>query len=368
VYRFISHTRFCSLEQVHVGLSEIKKEIIKMSSLKKIFATSLALAASIYAAERVYMAPFNMIGLNENFALPAEKLLTTYIEDNKDLILVNYSEEDSIKAGDREAANKKAIEKKCSKFIITEFTRLGENVITSFKLYDVNNESAVWSDRLKAKNPDDFDPIIQRVARNIGTKNKATDDDDIYSVTEQETKSPKKKGTTAYLGGQITGMLSVNPDARFDGGFGVFLLYDAKNCWFGFDWSINNLDSKNSEKPTLSGLTLSAYYPFGTKNITPFIGGGLTYSRRTLEIDTEKYRDYKDDDELVASGITGEFGGGVLLNRASRVMFLIQAKYFVDFFESPTVDYKPTKTGTDVAVKNYYLNGFKFSLGLGFGI
>ena len=98
--------------------------------IKKILAASLALAASIYATERVYMAPFNMIGLNENFALPAEKLLNTYIEDNKNFILLNYTEQDSVKAGDRVAANKKAIEKNCSKFIIAEFTRLGENVMS----------------------------------------------------------------------------------------------------------------------------------------------------------------------------------------------------------------------------------------------
>ena len=203
--------------------------------IKKILAASLALAASIYATERVYMAPFNMIGLNENFALPAEKLLNTYIEDNKNFILLNYTEQDSVKAGDRVAANKKAIEKNCSKFIIAEFTRLGENVITSFKLYDVNNETAVWSDRLKAKNPDDFDPIIQRVARNIGTDKKATDDDDIYSVTEQETKVRRKKSMSSYIGGQITSMVPVNPNAKFEGGFGLFVLYDARNCLFGFD-------------------------------------------------------------------------------------------------------------------------------------
>ena len=144
-----------------------------MNNIKKLLAATLAVAASVYASERVYLAPFDMVGLNQNFAAPSEKLMNAYIEDDGRFILVNHSEEDSIKAGDRDAANKKAIEKNCSKFIIAEFTRLGENVITSFKLYDVNNESPVWTDRLKAKNPDDFDPIIQRVARNIGTKRKA---------------------------------------------------------------------------------------------------------------------------------------------------------------------------------------------------
>ncbi len=349
-----------------------------MSNIKKLLAVSLAFAASVYATERVYLAPFNMVGLNENFALPAEKLMNAYIEDDKRFVLVNYTEEDSIKAGDRDAANKKAIEKHCSKFIMAEFTRLGENVITSFKLYDVNNESPVWNDRLKAKNPDDFDPIIQRVARNIGTKNKAVDDDDILSVTAQETKKLRKKSISSYLGAQITGVTSLNPDVQFDGGFGLFLFYDAKNFLFSLDWSINNIDAKGTSRPRLSGLSLSGYYPFGTKNITPFLGAGLAYSRRTLDIDVDGYS--SDEFDLTSSGVSFELGGGVIFNRASRVMFIADAKYFIDCFKSPylkSITEKKTETSDsyyrpkkefDIKTKNNYLTGFKFSLGLAFGV
>ena len=165
-----------------------------MNSFKKFLALTLTFAASIYAAERVYMPPISAIGINENIGIAAEKLMNAYIDDGKRYVLINYTEDDSVKVGDRESINQKAIEKKCTKFIMAEFTRLGENVITSFKLYEINNEVPVWSDRLKANSPEDIDPIVQRVARNIGTRNKATHDDDIYAVTEQETKTPKKKG------------------------------------------------------------------------------------------------------------------------------------------------------------------------------
>ena len=251
-----------------------------MNCIKKFFAATLALAASIYATERVYLAPFSMVGLNEDFGIAAEKLMNAYIDDNGRYVLVNHSEDDSVKVGDRESINQKAIEKNCTKFIMAEFTRLGENVITSFKLYDINNENVVWSDRLKAKNPDDFDPIIQRVARNIGTTKKATNDDDIYSVTEQETKKPRKKGVTSYWGGKIVGSLPLNPsEAKMDAGLGFFVLYDARDLLFGFDWTMSNLGESN-DKPTLIDLTLSAFYPFTSSNISPFAGGGLSYSWR----------------------------------------------------------------------------------------
>ncbi|SHK70332.1 hypothetical protein [Fibrobacter sp. UWB12] len=338
-----------------------------MNCVKKLLAATLALAASIYAAERVYLAPFSMVGLNEDFGIAAEKLMNAYIDDNGRYVLVNYTEEDSVKAGDRESANKIAKDKNCTKFILAEFTRLGENVITAFKLYDVNNESPVWSDRLKAKNPDDFDPIIQRVAKNIGTKRKATNDDDIYTVTEQETKNPKKKGVTSYWGGKIVGSLPLNPsEAKMDAGLGAFVLYDAKDLLFGFDWSMSNLGD-NDDRTTLIDLTLSAFYAFNTSNISPFAGGGLSYSMRMNNND-DRYINghYVDDSE--ANGISMQIGGGVLFNRASRVMFITQVNYFIDFFETPFIEFKTDDKGnTNVIEKKHYMNGFKFSLGLAIG-
>ena len=344
----------------------IPKGDFTMNCIKKFFAATLALAASIYATERVYLAPFSMVGLNEDFGIAAEKLMNAYIDDNGRYVLVNYSEDDSVKVGNRESINQKAIEKNCTKFIMAEFTRLGENVITSFKLYDINNENVVWSDRLKAKNPDDFDPIIQRVARNIGTKNKATNDDDIYTVTEQETKKPRKKGVTSYWGGKIVGSLPLNPsDAKMDAGLGLFVLYDARDLLFGFDWTMSNLGESN-DKPTLIDLTLSAFYPFTSSNISPFVGGGLSYSWRYTYYSNQRYG-YYEDDEFESNGLSLQLGGGVIFNRASRVMFILQANYFIDFFETPFIKESENGKTFQIAKKEHYMNGFKFGLGLAIG-
>ena len=342
-----------------------------MNCIKKFFATTLALAASIYAAERVYLAPFSMVGLNDDFGIAAEKLMNAYIDDNGRYVLVNYAEDDSIKVGDRESANKIAMQKNCTKFIMAEFTRLGENVITAFKLYDVNNEAPVWSDRLKAKNPDDFDPIIQRVAKNIGTKKKATNDDDIYTVTEQETKNPKKKGVTSYWGGKILGELPLNPsEAKMDAGLGLFVLYDAKDFLFGLDWSVSNPGNSNGN-PMLIDVSLSGFYPFTSSNISPFVGGGLSYSWRYTYYTHYSSYGYSDEEENESSGLSMQVGGGVLFNRASRVMFLVQATYFVDFFETAfykdVQDTEGNKVKQDPSPKKHHMNGFKFGAGLAIG-
>ena len=369
VHQFIFFGKELLIEAQHFKKMDIQRRIFTMmGNIKKLLAATLALAASIYATERVYLAPFSMIGLKQDFAIASEKLMNAYIEDDGRFVLVNYTEEDSVKAGDRESANKKAIERNCSKFIVTEFTRLGENVITSFKLYDVNNESPIWSDRLKAKNPDDFDPIIQRVARNIGTKYKAVDDNDIYSVTEQETKKPKKKGISSYYGLKILGELSLNPEPNMDAGLGFFMFYDARDFLFSLDWTMSNLGEDES-KPMFIDLSLSIFYPFGTKNITPFIGGGLAYSWRTtyVEDNLNDKNYYIDETEYNANGLSLDIGGGVIFNRASRVMIIMQANYFVDLFSTPTVKLEEGKGKINVVKSDHHMNGFKFGLGLAIG-
>ena len=323
-----------------------------MKHIKKLLAIALTFAASIYAAERVYLAPISAVGINENIGIAAEKLMNAYIDENNRYVLISYSEEDSIKVGDRESINKKAKEKNCTKFIMAEFTRLGENVITSFKLYNVNSEV-----------PEDIDPIVQRVARNIGTSQKATRDNDIYTVTQQETKTPKKKGINTYGGVKVIGTLPLNPDPMLDAGLGIFLFCDAKDYFFNAEASIVNI-GEASDRPTLANIMLSLMYPFGTSSTSPFIGGGLAFGYREGVI-----KDNINDVKAETSGLSLEAGGGVVFNRASRVMAIAQVNYFVDFFTTPFFEAKKDTKGNSAGIKkNHYMNGFKFSLGLALGV
>ena len=160
------------------------------------------------------------------------------------------------------------------------------------------------------------------------------------------------------------GSLPLNPsDAKMDAGLGLFVLYDARDLLFGFDWTMSNLGESN-DKPTLIDLTLSAFYPFTSSNISPFAGGGLSYSWRYTYYSDYRYR-YDEDEEFEANGLSLQLGGGVIFNRASRVMFILQANYFIDFFETPFI--KVSENGKKIAKKEYYMNGFKFGLGLAIG-
>ena len=174
---------------------------------KTILAVVTAFSVATFAAEKVYMAPVGTTNIHSDYGIAAQKLMKTYIEDDGRFILVEGTAADSVVLEKQETVKAKAIEKGCDKYLIAEFTRLGDNVILSFKFYSTGSETPIWQDRLKAANPDDFDPIIQRVARTIGTNEKATNDEDIYNITENEARLPKRKKVNSYFGIGIGGMV-----------------------------------------------------------------------------------------------------------------------------------------------------------------
>ena len=94
-----------------------------MNTLKTLLMAIFVFTAIIYAQERVYLAPFSMVGVHEDLGIAAEKLMNAYIDENGRYVLVNYSVDDSVTAGDYESINKVAIQKNCTKFIIAEITR-----------------------------------------------------------------------------------------------------------------------------------------------------------------------------------------------------------------------------------------------------
>ena len=48
-------------------------------------------------------------------------------------------------------------------------------------------------------------------------------------------------------------------------------------------------------------------------------------------------------------------------------MFILQANYFIDFFETPFIKESENGKTLQIAKKEHYMNGFKFGLGLAIG-
>ncbi|WP_144063764.1 hypothetical protein [Fibrobacter sp. UWR2] len=316
--------------------------------IKHIALFAAILTISSFAAEKVYMAPVGTTNIHSDYGIAAMKLMKTYIEDDGRFILIEGSAQDSVTIEKQETVKNKAVAKGCSKYIIAEFTRLGESVILSFKLYSTSQDAPIWTDRLKAANPDDFDPIIQRVARNIGTREKATSDQDIYNVTENETKLPKRKKVNSYFGIGIGGMVPLSPIVEMTPGVNLFGMYDTQTLLIGLDANFWGMGTDN--RYSYADIGISIHYPFGRKFIAPYIGGGLNLSSVDFNTDvTHPYTSSEYDDSVKRNRVTtkdrtdtytytssgvGAYGGaGIMFNRASSIALFFEVKYFVDFYK-----------------------------------
>ncbi|MBR4785188.1 MAG: hypothetical protein IK012_08045 [Fibrobacter sp.] len=359
--------------------------------IRTLVAIAAIFTVSTFAAEKVYMPPVGTTNIHNDYGIAAQKLMKTYIEDDGRFVLIVGTASDSVDIGNFETVKKKATEKGCSKILIAEFTRLGEHVILSFKLYNTSNESPIWQDRMKAANPDDFDPIIQRMARTVGTKEKATTNQDIYNVTEQENKRRKHLKAYSYFGVGLGGMLPLSPSVEMVPGIDIFGMYDTQSFLIGLDVSLRGIDEQSSY--VYGDFEISAYYAFGRKFIAPYLGAGMNYAaveytsevshsniveeydrstnniRTTTRTEKESYTDSK-------SGIGAFVGGGLMFNRASNIVLFLEAKYFVNFF-------KLTEAKREVSNEqwnDYYFNnidlpsesnkllqGFMFNLKIGYG-
>lgn len=302
------------------------------------------LVASVFASERVYMPLFELTNIHEDYQYATSKLFQRYADKDGRYEVVIPAQTDSLQTQPSKADVQKTAERKgCTKFILADLTRLGETVVVTLSLYGTQSGNLLWSDAMKAANPNDLDPILERMAKNIGTENVASKTDDIYTVTQKEETKLRKKRANKSFGFGIMGFTMLNnPGPRFQPGLEIFWSYDSRNIFFQIDGSFNFYsDSEDytytdyyNEKNTISvdetlvnlSLGLSAYYPFLDGSSTPFLGGGVSFTSTVTSYDSDSYY-YDEPDGDSNTGLWVRLGGGFLFNRTSTVTFRIRAEY-----------------------------------------
>lgn len=312
----------------------------------------LFLFACVYtlAAEKVYLPNFELTNVHADYRAAATKLFQRYAEKDGRYEMVTPTENDSLsRSPSKENVQKTALSKNCPKFILGDMTRIGETVVVTVSLYDAEDGKLVWSDAMKAKTPDDLDPILERMGKNIGTKQEASDSDDIYSVTQKETEKLKKKKTNRYFGFGIIGFLQIpDPGPQFEPGLDFFWLYDSRNLFLQLDGSF---DYYNDDPTSFWDFQfgISAYYPFSNGSTTPFIGGGVSYgfSYASYELPGDYYSTSETDDNF---GIILRAGGGIFFNRTSNVILQIRAEYLFSTYK----------------LQDHFITGPRFAVELGF--
>lgn len=301
------------------------------------------LVASVFASERVYMPLFELTNIHEDYQYATSKLFQRYADKDGRYEVVIPAQTDSVQVQPSKADVQKTAERKgCTKFILADLTRLGETVVVTLSLYGTQSGNLLWSDAMKAAGPNDLDPILERMAKNIGTENVASKTDDIYTVTQKEETKLRKKRANKSFGFGIMGFTMLNnPGPRFQPGLEIFWSYDSRNIFFQIDGSFNfysdsedyTYTSYYGDETTISvdetlvnlSLGLSAYYPFLDGSSTPFLGGGVSFTSTVTSYDSDSY--YYDEDGDSKTGLWVRLGGGFLFNRTSTVTFRIRAEY-----------------------------------------
>jgi hypothetical protein len=313
-----------------------------------LFAINLFSSHVMAQLPKVFLPLLEAINLKKDFQYSTSKLLKSYIENANryQVIMQEMSDSAMVSTDQLELVKAKAKEKGATYFITGSLNRLGETVIVNINLYETESSRKVWFDQLKAFTPDDLDPVLQRFGANIGSVNKAATNDDIYSVTAQESKTLKKKETNNNFGVGLSGAALIESDIPLMSGLSAAWSFDARNYIFDIrpSWSFSNIRDVYS-------LSLEMAKPIKNTGNTPYYGGGLSFSRTAYSYDANNYTSsYSSGTYASGYGLMLLVGGGYIFNRTSSVSLRVSANYFQGFYDvkSPGSYYYNPSTSTYV--------------------
>jgi hypothetical protein len=280
---------------------------------KLLFICALSIAClSAKAQEKVYFPYFELINVNSGYQYSTSKLLKTYVDNaGKYQLVLPPKQIDGFYFPESMAETREnAIAKGATYFLVGEMNALEDIMIVSVGLYRTEDSQLIWSDLLKAASLDDLDPILILLSKALGTQTKASEMEDIYSVSEFETNELTKKEASSsfgiYIGGVQTFFSGVGQN--FSSGFGGKISYDLRDLILDIngEFYLGEIDILN--------INLAALYPFSQGKKSPFVGGGLGYGNHSIPNKDPNLFGRESE-----SGLQGYVHGGYIFNRTSNV-------------------------------------------------
>ncbi len=212
-------------------------------------ASMLCLQNVLLAQDKVFIPLFEVINMKKDYSYSTSRLLKDYTDLQNKYISIMQTKSDSnvVNSENADAVKSKAIELGAKYYLLGSLNRMGEVVIVSLSMYETANGTKVWSDKLKAQGPEDLDPILLRMAQNLGTVNKGDNSDDIYSVTATEQQELKKKQASNNFGVGLCAIPTLTHGYNFDknamlSGFSLNWSFDARDYIFDIkpSWCFNS--------------------------------------------------------------------------------------------------------------------------------
>jgi hypothetical protein len=283
------------------------------------------ICTTVTAQEKVYMPYFEVINMHKDYSLSASRLFKLYAEqaDKYQIVLPEKFDTLAPVAGfEKVKATAATLQAPC--FCTGEINRLGEMAVVVISLYKTQDGTKIWTGTLKALQPEDLDPVMNRLASGMNNKTKVGDTEDIYNVTNYDGQELNKITANGYFGAEIGGALILLSDvgSNLPAGFGILLTRDVRTIIVDLkgEFYFGDID--------FYGVSISLEYPLINKRNTPFISGGLGYSGVSVTTDHVDAWGYHFNDEQNNAGLTFYFGGGYLFNRNSDVNIRINPSFF----------------------------------------
>ena len=217
--------------------------------------------------------------MHEDYAKSVASLFKTYAESTGKYEFITYHPSDELSPNpSMDELYGIAQKKGATQLAVGELNRIGETVIIAFSLYEIEHGAKLWGDQMQAASPDDLLPVITRMAKSIGSEKKASQDDDIYNVTDGESQELKTVRSFTSFGIQIGGgpLLSHNLDNGSPAGFGFRVSNDARHLIFDIAAEFYFSDYN------IYMIGLDVIKPFSTKNNSPYVNGGISFGGGTL--------------------------------------------------------------------------------------
>ncbi|MBI5217992.1 MAG: hypothetical protein HY958_03575 [Bacteroidia bacterium] len=270
----------------------------------------------VKAQEKVYLPFFEVLNMHPDYQYSSSKLFKTYVDNLNVFTIILPEKKDTLYKETLVQTMQNAQKAGAGFFAVGEINSISETVIViSLTLYKTADGSKVWNDMIKSRSLSDLDPTMQRMAKAMSSKTKASEEQDIYNVSNYEARQLQKVNASYYWGLTVGGGIPFgftvnNPSA----GVGGMLSYDGRNFmidikaegYFG-DFNVYAFD-------------IDVMYPFNDKRHTPFVGGGMGISGANAKIN----ENFEHSGGLMLTG-----GGGYLFNRNADVNFRVGARMFL---------------------------------------
>ncbi len=298
--------------------------------------TFIAIILSVKSQEKIYLNYFSTENVYWEYQSSVTKIFKNFIINEGKYSVIIPEKTDSIYPDEPfEITKQKAQVAEAKYFIIGELNALNEVLIFSITMYNTSDGTKVWSDILKAKSPDDLDPILTKIAKTLGTENKSSQDGDIYNVTNYEAEQLKKVEATLNYGLTINGGYCYIEGVKnmFLSGFGGIVSYDLRDIIADIEGNIYLGDVD------IYYISINGLYPFKYSKNTPFLGGGVSFSSICYEKEVKKnslYEDYYYTSHISSKGLAFIVKGGYIFNRIGNTNLRLSGSLIIPTYEVGT--------------------------------